>query len=349
MRKRSILVADFFGTVKERGIAAYVRDLTAIAEPAASVTLLQAPSWVRGRSNAVQNLLLVLHEQLVVPLHALLRRPDLVIFPYNSSSFLLSMSRRTVCVIHDLIPYRARTRASGLAYRYVACSARWHAKLGRRFVAVSPFTAKTLRSLPRFNKSPIIYLPNCFSAMTRSDPGRTPPPRRVTLVSGTGPNKAFAEAVELMASTLDDPRLSNVSFDVVGFGPEHACASAIIAAAARRGRKLPPITVHPLLPRAELDRLLASNAVTWAHSHAEGFGRAVVEGRMAGRPVAMSRLAVFRALADRYTFSYCNNDPLQFRQALHEALAASDGATPYHLVEQLRKDAAKGLETLLCR
>ena len=32
MRKRSILVADFFGTVKERGIAAYVRDLTAIAE-----------------------------------------------------------------------------------------------------------------------------------------------------------------------------------------------------------------------------------------------------------------------------------------------------------------------------
>lgn len=351
MRRRTILIADFFGTVKERGIAAYVRDMAEIAEPQASVQLLQAPPWVKRQSVAVQNLLLVLHEQIVVPMHAVLRRPDLIIFPYNSSSLLLSLSRRTVCVIHDLIPYRSRTRASGLAYSYVACTAGWHARLGRRFVAVSPFTARTLKSLPKFRDCAVIYIPNCFSTMMprAAITPRAPASRRVTLISGIGPNKAFAEAIELMASTTEDPLLADISFDVVGFGPDHASATAMIDAARHRGRTLPPIVVHPLLPRATLDRLLAANAVTWAHSHAEGFGRAIVEGRLAGRPVVMSRLAVFRALRDRQTFSYRNDEPLQFRQAVHAALHASSDVVPYALVDQLRHDAAAGVEMLLCR
>jgi hypothetical protein len=351
MPARKIVVADFFGTVKERGIAAYVRDFATIAEPVVSVQLLQAPHWVRRRSTAVQNILLVLHEQIVVPLHVLFSRPDLIVFPYNSCSVLLSLSPRTVCVIHDLIPYRARTRASGLAYSYVACTARWHAWLRRRFVAVSPFTARTLRALPRFRRSPIIYVPNCFSTMARVEPAGTPArsERRVTLISGIGPNKAFAEAIDLMADTLADPRLEGLAFDVVGFGPDHGRAEALIADARSSSRLLPPITVHPLLPRARLDAMLAANAVTWAHSHAEGFGRAVVEGRLAGRPVVMSRLAVFQALRDRYTFAYRNTDPSQFRQALADAVAASDTVGPYELIDQLRRDAVAGVEMLLCR
>jgi len=351
MKRPSILVADFFGTAKERGIAAYVRDFEVIANQSASVTLLQAPPWVKRQSVTVQNLLLVLHEQIVVPLHALFRCPDLIIYPYNSSSLLLALSRRTICVIHDLIPYRSRTRASGWAYLYVACSTRWHAKLGRRLVAVSPFTERLLTSLERFRKCEVIYIPNCFSTMTDAiDPRTLPPPqRRVTLISGSGPNKAFSEAIALMASTTADPRFEGLSFDIVGFGPEHARASELIAEATQQGLKLPPIQVHPLLPRAELDALLSDNSVTWAHSHAEGFGRTVVEGRMAGRPVVMSRLAVFKPLEDPFTFTYRNGEPQHFRDALHAALTAIERTRPYQVVEELRADAMAGLEALLCR
>ena len=251
---------------------------------------------------------MVLHEQFVVPFHALVRRPDLIVFPYNSCSVLLSLSPRTVCVIHDLIPYRPQNRGSALAFAYVACTARWHARLGRRFVAVSPFTARTLRALPRFRGAPVITVPNCFTAAPpASDPASLPAPRRrVTLISGVGPNKDFARALELMAAA--ESRMGGLAFDVVGFGSDHPRATAMVEEARGRGLRLPELIVHPLLPRAELDAMLAANAVTWAHSRAEGFGRVVVEGRLAGRPVVMSRLPVFRTLADPFTFTYANGD-----------------------------------------
>lgn len=343
-----VMIADFFGTVKERGIPAYVRDLEDVAAPMADLLMLRAPNWVRRRPQAIQHLLMVLHEQFVVPLYALLRRPDLIVFPYNSSSFLLSLSPRTVCVIHDLIPYRRRNRGSRLLFAYIACSTGWHARLGRRFVAVSPATARVLRALPRFTRSPVTTIPNCFTALPLDVERSAPPPqRRVTLISGVGTNKAFAQALELMATAVVDRRLTDLGFDVVGFGPEHGRATAIVEQARARGLLLPSITVHALLPRSDLDALIAGNAVTWAHSLAEGFGRAVVEGRGAGRPVVMSRLPVFRTLADPFTFSYRNADPAEFQQALIDALAASGSPRPYRLVERLRTDAAAGFKELL--
>ncbi len=345
-KRATILIADFFGTVKERGIAAYVRDIETVAAPVADTVALRAPRWVRRLPQGVQNLLMVLHEQLVVPFHALRLRPDLIVFPYNSSSFLLSLSPRTVLVIHDLIPYRTGHRGSGLAFAYVACSTRWHARLRRRIVAVSPFTARTLTALSRFSGSEIVTIPNCFATTPVLDHAAMPRPR-VTLISGTGANKAFTQALDLMAGTTSDPHLAGITFDVVGFGPEHGRATDLIEQARAEGLPLPPITVHPLLPRAELDAMIAANAVVWAHSLAEGFGRAVVEGRATGRPVVMSRLPVFRPLRDDYTFAYTNGDRAGFRTALARALDAASFVRPYQLVEELRRDAAAGVKELL--
>ena len=349
-QRKTVLFADFFGSVKERGIAAYVRDLEALCEPMADTIMLRAPAWVARRSPSVQNLLLVLHEQLFVPLYAAWRRPDLIVYPYNASSFVLALSRRTVCVVHDLIPYQARTRRSRFALAYVACTARWHGALGRRLVAVSPFTARAMRTLPRFRSRPILVIPNSFASLRGASVAEGPPTRRrVTLISGSGPNKAFARAVALMAEAASDPRFAGLGFDVVGFGDDHAMAEAIVAAARAGAMALPPITVHPLLPREALDRLIADNAAMWAHSLAEGFGRAVVEGRMAGRPVVMSRLPVFRPLADAYTFAYHNGDGAEFRDALATALDASAEPRPYRIVDALRAEAVAGLRELLDR
>lgn len=347
--KPLIFIVDFFGTVKERGIAAYVRDIESISGPFARVICLRAPDFVKRLPQPLQNVLMVACEQLVAPIWAAALRPKLIIFPYNSSSFILSLFRRTVCVIHDLIPYRERRRGSKIAFYYVACSARWHAYLKRRLVAVSPFTARTLNSLPRFKSSPIITIPNCFVLLepVPSDIAQQLPFRRITLISGIGPNKAFAGALELIAHAHNDADLNDVAFDVVGFGSEHKRAAAMIDEAKARGIKLPPITVHSLLPRTELDALLSANAVTWAHSLAEGFGRVVVEGRMAGRPVVMSALPVFRALRDPYTFSYSNSQPNAFVQALRDAFSATDSAQPYRIIDQLRSDATAGINRLL--
>ena len=216
-------------------------------------------------------------------------------------------------------------------------------------MAVSPFTARALKALPRFAGSRITIIPNSFTALPvdGASPASPVPRPRVTLVSGVGPNKAFAQALALMAEAAADERLAGLGFDVVGSGPEHARPTALSAAARARGLALPQITVHGLLPRAELDALIAGNAVTWAHSLAEGFGRVVVEGRAAGRPVVMSRLPVFRALSDQFTFSYRNTAPAEFRQALRDALDASGVARPYRLVARLRAEAAAGLRELL--
>lgn len=345
-----MLFADFFGSVKERGIAAYVRDLETLLAPIADVVMLRAPGWVSRCSPGVQNLLLVLHEQIVVPLYAAWRRPDLIVYPYNASSFLLALSPRTVCVVHDLIPYRARTRRSRFAFAYVACTARWHALLGRRLVTVSPFTARAMRALKRFRERPTLVIPNSFASLGRLWMADGPPARRrVVLISGSGPNKAFAQAIELMAAARADPRFAGLGFDVVGFGEDHGLASAMIEEARSAGTLLPPVTVHPLLARDALDAMIADNAVMWAHSLAEGFGRAVVEGRLAGRPVVMSRLPVFRPLADPYTFAYRNGDEREFRDALGDALAASGEPRPYGRVDELRTQATAGLKELLDR
>jgi len=350
-QKPTILIADFFGTVKERGIAAYVRDLEAVAEPIAKVITLRAPTWVRGRPQAVQNLLMVFHEQLIVPLHALFRRPDLILFPYNTGSFLLSLSPRTVCVIHDLIPYKRRDRRLSLSFLYVACTAKWHARLGRRLVAVSSFTARTLKAIPLFKRCSVTVIPNCFSADSRAEwaSASIASKHRVTLISGIGANKAFPRTLELMAFAKASDGLTDLEFDVVGFGPEHERATVMIADARARGLKLPSIKVHPLISRAELDSMLAENAVTWVHSRAEGFGRVLVEGRMAGRPVVMSKLPVFRALRDSFTFGYRNDDSAAFAQAMRSALRFSESAERYGVVTKLRTDALIGLQTLISR
>ena len=65
---------------------------------------------------------------------------------------------------------------------------------------------------------------------------------------------------------------------------------------------------------------------------------------MAGRPVVMSRLPVFRPLADRYTFAYRADDESEFRDALAGALAASVEPRPYGIVDDLRASGERGVE-----
>lgn len=346
MARKTILIADFFGSIKARGIPAYVRDLEALAGDRFDVLALRSPRFVRRFPGWAQNMLMVLHEQLYVPLVALVLRPAVILYPYNSSSILCALSRRCVCIVHDLIPYARRQRRLSPAYLYLLITTSWHAVLGRRVAGVSPFTVRTLRAVRRFHKCDVYYLPNCFASVAgqyRSSTDTGASPRyRLTLVSGHSDNKDFLGALQLFLhfrATHDQ----HLGLDVVGFADKAHLARAIIDSATGKSLHGHDVTVHELLPQAELDALLRKNAAVWAHSLAEGFGRAIVEGRMAGRPVVMSRLPVFAPFADSCTFAYRNGNGSDFCKALRLALRATSHCTRYEVVADLRAQALRCL------
>jgi glycosyltransferase involved in cell wall biosynthesis len=114
---------------------------------------------------------------------------------------------------------------------------------------------------------------------------------RVLLCSGLGRNKDYGGALRLFARSH---ALRDAELHIVGFGRD--------AYLARRRLERYPASVAKrvvVLPRLSLDELvteyLASDLV-WVHSQSEGFGRCVIEARLAGRPVVASNIGAFRRL-----------------------------------------------------
>jgi hypothetical protein len=60
------------------------------------------------------------------------------------------------------------------------------------------------------------------------------------------------------------------------------------------------------LSDAEVVSEYKSHQIVWVHSRREGFGRCVVEGRLAGSPVICSAIPEFMALQDAAVFLYAN-------------------------------------------
>ncbi|WP_182911994.1 glycosyltransferase [Sphingomonas cavernae] len=211
---------------------------------------------------------------------------------------------------------------------------------------------RVLQSVPKFSRSRIVYIPNCFTSieaefsrsLVLNDDASD---LRVLLVSGVGPNKDFNSALRMMSALAKDSRLDKVEIDVVGFGDASERAMKLIADFGQAGMKLPEIRVHGLLPQEQLVRLFQASKVTWVHSRAEGFGRVVVEGRLAGRPVVMSRLPVFGALKDDWTYSYANDDVDEFCENMAAAIKLGGVSVPYSKIDRLKREARSGLFKLL--
>jgi len=350
--KPIVLIADFFGTLKARGIPAYVQELSHIASDIADVRILQAPRFLASAPKSIQNILMVLHEQLYVPLVALLIRPTVILFPYNSTSLICSLSKRTACVVHDLIPYRRAQRRITFAFLYLWVTTTWHSLMKRRFVGVSPHTMRILRSIPRFAQCDCVYIPNTFAGTkitdnTISNSKKSPP--RLTLVSGNSQNKDFRGALHLYSSMRMNIGKMVGGMDVVGFGDGHSHATRVVQIMRDEGvQGLDDIRIHGLLSRQDLDQLLRENGITWAHSLAEGFGRAVVEGRLAGGVVLMSRLGVFKPFTDDWCYPYKNGDSGEFQQSLTQALVGLKSQIDvYRVVDELQTTARQSIGQLV--
>ncbi|WP_374674998.1 glycosyltransferase [Ideonella sp.] len=298
-----MLVFNFFAGLKARGIPVYAAELEeCFGRLGIEHRELRAPAWLARAPAALQNVCYVLYEQVVAPLAGRWWRTGLTVYPYNAGSLLDAWSGRAVMVVHDLIPNRRDS--GGLAARYIRTCQAWHARLGRPVATVSRHTQRQLRRIERYRRCPLYLWANPFYAFetalqrTAAPPSAVPhapaapaQPVRVLLCSGMGANKDYRGALRLLRQLPGD---LPVVLRVLGFGDDAALAERALAGlpAERRAqaRVLPRLTLDGIV-----DEFRAADVV-WVHSRAEGFGRPVVEARMAGRPVVATDIGAFRPL-----------------------------------------------------
>lgn len=305
---KRVLVFNFFGGLMDRGIPLYTADVIACLKQVGFHPIeLRCPGWLRPAPRAVRNLMFVMFEQLVAPVMRAVRGCALTVYPYNSAGMIDAALGRSVLVIHDLIG-NDRTNAR-LAARYIRSTQAFHRRMRAPVCAASMHTLKHVRRLQAFDGCTIRLWTNpfySFEAALAQHQGRASERQRaaprILLCSGLGPNKDFRGALRLFAAS--EP-LRDAELHVIGFGDDAHVAERWV-------RKLPePVRRRiNVLPRLTLQQVVSeydASDFVWVHSLKEGFGRSVVEARLAGRPVVANDIGAFRRLKDEGVALYRKN------------------------------------------
>jgi len=326
-----VLVFNFFGGVIERGIPLYAQNLTECMRRVGMEPVeLRCPTWLRRLPRPVRNFAFVIFEQIVAPVVRVVRGCSLTVYPYNSVGIVDSLLGRSVLVVHDFIS----NRRHNVAARYICVTQTLYRALGGPICAASTHTLTHLRRLPAFKRCSLALWANPFYSFEAALAGRaSAAPReaggrlRVLLCSGMGRYKDYSGALRLF---LHSPALRDAELRVLGFGDDAPLAL-------RRVQRLPPdvrgrITVLGRLSLKELIAEYASSDIVWVHSQKEGFGRCIVEGRLAGRPVVATDIGAFRTFAPLGVHLYRDDREESFDAAVASALER-DPAFRYCTVE----------------
>jgi glycosyltransferase involved in cell wall biosynthesis len=307
----------------DRGIPLYTRNLIETLRLGGfEVIELRAFAFQRQLPRLVNHILGTLVEQFISPFYWRIRGAIFAIYPYNSIAILDVLNRNTLVVIHDAAAFEFKLHSK--------MATRWYYRVvygclhlaGKPIYTVSEIEVERLSAFG-FGYAPIGILPNSFDAF-----------------------------LELLAEVRQDVRKENVfgPFDVMlctGFDPQKDHLTALLGLLPRlldRGWKvavfglqttqesISEICPHPafagqvkILPRlsdSEVARFYLASRIIWVHSLREGFGRCVVEGRLAGKPVVGSRIPEFERLLDPSVYLY--EDPQSFDAAFDRANADSE-------------------------
>jgi glycosyltransferase involved in cell wall biosynthesis len=299
-----------------RGIPLFVANLeSGLVDAGHETFVLRAPQWLGCLPRSLAHAAAILVEQLVVPAYAALRHADAVVYPYNTASLLDLATGHARIVVHDLEPFRKRPLSAARVYAEVC--ARAISMRSAPVFTVSEPAREEIAAHPLFRRSKLHVIPNTFFRFEehlRAAVGTAQSDGHVLLSTGHTPNKDL----ETVASTLL-PLVLAAGYTVHVLGL-HADAGRRALAAAQVPQSTGRLVLHGKLPDADVARLYRSAAAVWVHSRSEGFGRPVVEGRLAGRPVVCSDIAAFRALADAGVHFYAAPEDLV--RALRAATAA---------------------------
>ncbi len=315
-----ILINDFIGGALDRGIPLYVRNLIdGLRGEGLRVSVVRAPAFCRKLPRGVLYLIAVVVEQTLLPAIGFWLRADLTIYPYNSVAVIDLLTRRGRIVVHDLEQLNRPLSFSKLYYLFCYRAVKaFHAPL----FAISDITRQRLAQSGLFGNGPVILLPNTFYAFERLAAADTPQrSASILLCTGSTANKDLETVV---AEYL--PAVLARGHRVCILGLHKAADMAKLqplAAFIGSGQ----LQLCGLLSDAEVAHAYRLHAVVWVHSLREGFGRCVVEGRLAGARVLATGIAEFAELRDGDVYLYKN--PAGFLTELDRLIHMTAPASPY--------------------
>lgn len=334
-----ILINDFIGGVLDRGIPLYVRNLIdGLREEGFRVSVVRAPRVCRKLPRSLFYMIAVVVEQTVLPAIGFLLRADLTIYPYNSIAVLDLLTGRGRIVVHDLEQLDRRMSPSK-AY-YLACYGAIK-RLDRAVFTISDLSRKRLIESGRFGRGPMTILPNTFYAFERllaAQPPQREAKSSLLLCTGSTANKDVAT---LVADYLPKVLAGGYRVSVLGL---HKAADAPRLASLAGFLSSGQLRLCGQLSDGEVAAEYQRHEIVWVHSLREGFGRCVVEGRLAGSRVICTNIPEFAGLRDTDVYLYQDAEDLIAtldRLVKTDAPVARYGGYPYR--ELLREAIKSGL------
>jgi len=318
-----ILINDFIGGVLDRGIPLYVRNLIdGLREEGVRVSVVRAPGLCRKLPRGLFYAIAVLVEQTVLPVIGSLLRADLTLYPYNSVAIIDLLTRRGRIVVHDLEQLNRGLSPSKLYY--LACY-RALKRLNRPIFTISELTRRRLIESRLFGGGPITILPNTFYAferLIRAGAQKRDAKTSILLCTGSTANK---DLETLAAAYLPKVLASGFCVSILGL---HKTTDVPRLAAldgfANPGR----LQLCGQLSDGEVAAEYQKHEIVWVHSLREGFGRCVVEGRLAGSRVLCTAIPEFVELRDGDVYLY--RDPAEFMTALDRLVNTATPIGPYN-------------------
>jgi hypothetical protein len=338
-----ILINDFIGGVLDRGIPHYVRNIVyGLKEEGFRVTVVRAPGFCRKLPRSVFYLIATLFEQAVMPVIGWALRADLTLYPYNSVAIVDLLTKRGRIVVHDLEQLNRRMSPSKLYYLGCYRALKW---LHRPVYTIMALTRQRLLDSGLFAGCPIAILPVTFYAFEKLlDPetAKQKAKASVLLCTGSNANKDFDTVV---SDYLPKMLAQGFVVSVVGLHKaSDAARYASLGAFVASGQ----LCICGQLSDAEVAQQYQSHEIVWVHSLREGFGRCVVEGRLAGARVLCSNIPEFKSQYDELRDGdiYLYDGPADFMATLDRLGHADAPAAPfkgYPYREMLRHAVESGL------
>lgn len=336
-----ILINDFIGGFLDRGMPLYVRNLIdGLKQEGFRVSIVRAPRICRVLPRNVFYIISVLAEQIALPAIGYLKRADITLYPYNSIAIVDLLTQRGRIVVHDLEQLNRAISPSKLYYLVCYRAIKW---LGRPIFTISKSSWHRMQASGRFGDGAITILPNTFYSfenLLSSHPpsGRAKP--SILVCTGSTANKDIESVVR---DYLPEVLAAGFHVSVLGL---HKTTDAARLAPLDEFMKSGQLKLCGQLTDAQVAEEYRKHSVVWVHSLREGFGRCVVEGRLAGAHVICTDIPEFVELRDDDVYLY--DDPADFLQKLESIQHMESSPRPYISYpyrELLRSAVGAGLTT----
>jgi len=196
--------------------------------------------------------------------------------------------------------------------------------LGRPIFTISKQSRHRLQSSARFGHGAITNLPNTFYAFenllsSHPSPGRAK--SSILMCTGSTANKDFESVVR---DYLPEVLAAGFYVSVLGL---HKTSDAARLAPLGDFVKSGRLTLCGQLTDSQVAEEYQRHNIVWVHSLREGFGRCVVEGRLAGARVICTDIPEFVELRDDDVYLY--KGPADFLPKLEHLRHMDSSARPY--------------------